>query len=364
MKLSILSFILTLHLPVLTTGFAIPHNRCSSHASISFETRRTTLLNANLITFDLDDTLFPVGPVVQDANTALISHLNDLGYPDITQESLIGSTKSIRTELSKNDKVITYTELRKRAIYQEICKPGANEFPIVIDENGDAKESTLYSDNEEMKSLVEEAYNIWEENRHLAAERHLYHDTIIMLQNLRNDFPMVTIGAITNGKGNPLMMKKTVSQYFDFCVSGEDDDVFPNRKPHQGIYKKTLEYYREMKSITDDCKEQEECFCWVHVGDDLANDVGASANAGALAIWADLSEEYDQSTPNQFKDGSKTENSNDGQQQPFWSTASQEEIEKRKMLNDNSLKFVSARIEKLCDLSEAITNVIAKKIVK
>jgi phosphoglycolate phosphatase-like HAD superfamily hydrolase len=41
-------------------------------------------------------------------------------------------------------------------------------------------------------------------------------------------------------------MKNTVAKYFDFCVSGEDADIFPNRKPHAGIYQVALERYRQL----------------------------------------------------------------------------------------------------------------------
>ena len=360
--------------------------------------------SANLITFDLDDTIFPVGPVVQDANKALITHLTDeCGYETITQESLIASTKKIRTELKNNEnKVITYTELRQRAICEEI-----NQYHERQQSSSSSSSSSSNRNNNLLShtdDIVVKAYDIWETNRHIAAERHLYHDTIQMLQSLKERYPDAIIGAITNGKGNPLKMTNTIHNYFDFCVSGEDDDVFPNRKPNEGIYLKSLERFYDLIKNDDDDENDDDnkqtndrsknvkSINWFHIGDDLANDVGASSKCGALAIWVDLNQEtYNQSASKRFvvdnnKDDSKNQN-NDGQQsstitttaissssskevtqkqqqQPFWSTATKDEIEKRKQLNQESMQYVSARIETLSCLPETIEALLTQNVQK
>ena len=332
----------------------IPYSSTTTSSSSSYYTR----LHADLITFDLDDTIFPVGPVVHDANEALICHLNQIGYDTITQESLISSTKYIRNELLKNnDKVITYTELRKRAICLEMNKCDNDNKN---NHNGSSSNERKFTSEEVLK-----AYDIWETNRHLAAERHLYHDTIPMLQSLKQKYPLVTIGAITNGKGNPLHMKETIHEYFDFCISGEDDDVFPFRKPHEEIYRKSLIRYYNLRGI--EAEKEKKSKVWIHVGDDLANDVGASAKCGAFAIWADLNDdEYNQSASKRFQDQTKkssintaTNTSSSSSTQPFWSTATKDELDKRKKLNDESMSFVSAKIEKLSDLQSTIESIIA-----
>merc|ERR1712232_1366438 len=135
---------------------------------------------------------------------------------------------------------------------------------------------------------------------------------------------MGVIGAITNGKGNPLKMEQTIHEYFDFCTSGEDDNVFPYRKPHEQIYLKSLDCFQNMigSELSDDGVDD---FFWVHVGDDLANDVAASSKCGAFAVWADLGDEYSQSASKAVKEEGNVENQDDGkteqQSQPFWSTA-------------------------------------------
>ena len=319
--LKILSFVflalfVAIHMGKETSAFLSP----SQQTSRSLPTRQP--LHANLITFDLDDTIFPVGPVVGDANKALFEHLKSLGC-ETKQDDYLATTKEIRNELAKENKAITYTELRKRAIRRTLQK----RFP----------------DDTIEDSVVFRAYDIWEEHRHIAAETHLYHDTVSMLQELKTKYPDAIIGAITNGKGNPLKMEST-KDYFDFCVSGEDDDVFPLRKPSEGIYQVAL---KRFESLTQE-QEQSETTCWVHVGDDLANDVGASAKCGAKAVWVDLlGEEYSQTASK--RDPSKP--------QPSWSTATKEELEKRKKMNQEAQQYVSKRVTTLGMLPESIEEI-------
>jgi FMN phosphatase YigB (HAD superfamily) len=282
-------------------------------------------LTAHLITFDLDDTIFPVGPVVADANKALFSHLSSLGC-GTTQDEFLATTKQIRTELAAQNQAITYTELRQRAIRKELIKHLKNEDEESIGMNDER---------------VVGSYNLWEDNRHLAAEKHLYPDTIQMLKELKKNHEGVVIAAITNGKGNPLKME-SIKAYFDFCVSGEDDDVFPLRKPSAGIYEVALKRFKEI----NDLGEQEE-ICWIHVGDDLANDVGASATCGAKTIWVDLEEGYGQTASARDPNAP----------QPAWSTATKEELEKRKKMNEEAQVFVSERVTTLSDLPTAVEKI-------
>ena len=53
----------------------------------------------HLITFDLDDTIFPIGPVVAEANDAMISRLQTLGYTDANNDEIVAASKRIRNEL-------------------------------------------------------------------------------------------------------------------------------------------------------------------------------------------------------------------------------------------------------------------------
>ena len=209
----------------------------------------------------------------------------------------------------------------------------------------------------------------------MAAERHLYHDTIAMLDELKETFPDATIAAITNGKGNPLRMTNTIAKYFDYCISGEDDNVFPYRKPDAGIYRVAVEKYQQeynnintgsvsgsVSGSDTNTSSDDDDFCWIHIGDDLANDVGASAQCGAKSIWVDLDEElYNQtthtntSTPSSGSTGNEKEKQQ--QQQPVWSTATKEEQEMRRILNEEAQKYVAARVQNLSELPDVVKNI-------
>ena len=78
-----------------------------------------------LLTFDLDDTLFPTSQVVQAANDAMIAQLQDYGCVDANIPDFIATTKSIRRKL---DQPITYQNLRKAAIRRTLQEAPISAF--------------------------------------------------------------------------------------------------------------------------------------------------------------------------------------------------------------------------------------------
>lgn len=266
----------------------------------------------HLITFDLDDTIFPIGPVVADANEAQLATLHRLGYTGACNNEIIAASKRIRNELREVGKILTYTDLRKQSIHREIQRLIGTDTTIDY-------------------SVVETVFDAWLSERHASANRNLYQHASSSLECIRKHHPNAVIGAITNGRGNPLEMP-SVADYFDFCVSGEDEGVFPKRKPDKGIYEAALNRFDEIR-VRDDSLN------WIHVGDDLANDVGASAECGAKAIWLTKEE-----------DGAG--------ELPSWSTATREELERRSKLDEVARAFVSAQITALDELPNAIMNIL------
>ena len=82
------------------------------------------------------------------------------------------------------------------------------------------------------------------------------------------------VGAVTNGRGDPRQIP-SLAPFFDFCVSGEDADVHPQRKPAPRIYEAALE------------RAQRGPDGWVHLGDDVLNDCSAAKSCGARTVWLD-----------------------------------------------------------------------------
>ncbi|KAL3774080.1 hypothetical protein ACHAW5_009542 [Stephanodiscus triporus] len=156
-------------------------------------------------------------------------------------------------------------------------------------------------------------------------------------------------------KANPLLMVFTLAPYFDFCISWEDDasgwtEFFKElgnvngNADLQWIYRAAYDKYREiaetkrkMRMSLADAAEgpMSEVSSgnddnggvdpiWIHVGDDLAYDVGGSASCGARTIL-DLDNEYGQTAKARFSPDACM---------PSWSTAPMEEIIHRRLMND------------------------------
>ena len=283
--------------------------------------QKSTALNASskhlhLLTFDLDDTIFPITPVVSDANVAQLQTLHKYGYTDACNDQIIAASKQIRTELRQTGSAITYTDLRKLSIRREIERISGLTNDIVHE------------------TVIESTFNEWLSERHASADRNLYPHATFALEVIQNQHPNVVIGAITNGRGNPLDMP-SIANHFDFCISGEDEGVFPKRKPDRGIYDAAIIKYNTMRGDRQD----DEHLNWIHVEDDLANDVGASASCGATAIWFKMEDEEEEGAA-------------------FWSTATKEETEKRKALDDKAKQHVSATVGSLKELPDAIAEVL------
>jgi putative hydrolase of the HAD superfamily len=255
-------------------------------------------LSLGILSFDLDDTLFSTNAVIKDANQVMLEKLRQNGV-DIQEKEFLDASRQIRKSF---DGPITYTSLRKMTIAQIISM------------------STAFS-KEECEALVDECFDIWLHERHRAAERHLFPQTLNCLSTLKTMYPDVCFAAITNGRGNPLYMP-ALTNFFDFCVSGEDDGVFPERKPAPGIYKASLSKYKNLYPHHD-----HDSRIWIHVGDCLVNDVGASANVGAYAVWLS---------------GQATGESD--AVIPKWSTATTSEQNARKLKEDDGREKIAVRI--------------------
>jgi sugar phosphate isomerase/epimerase len=79
-----------------------------------------------LITFDLDDTLYPIAPVIEEANRAFARSMESFGYgSDILKpQDIVDTGKAIREEIASHSPmeaaVLTHTEIRRLAIRREM----------------------------------------------------------------------------------------------------------------------------------------------------------------------------------------------------------------------------------------------------
>lgn len=118
------------------------------------------------------------------------------------------------------------------------------------------------------------------------------------------------------------------------------------------IYNAAVERYQELaaadaalgKDVLGDPNKE-----WIHVGDDLAYDVGGSAQCGAKTILFELADKYKQTARLRFESS---------QNQPSWSTTSRLELEKRKIMNEAARQKVDKKVAFISRLPEAINDIL------
>jgi FMN phosphatase YigB (HAD superfamily) len=222
------------------------------------------------------------------------------------------------------------------------------------------------------ESVIDAVLRAWEMERHHAAERHLYEEVIPALEQIKQDHPDVVIGAVTDGKANPQHMTFTLGQYFDFCMNWEDDQrgrrkFFQELSKVEGkaelswIYSAALERGKELAEAKAEIKiaakgedetkilEIGKDAVWIHVGDDLAYDVGGAAQMGAKTVLVELADKYGQTARHRWdKD----------REQPAWSVSSQKELDRRALMNEAAKEFVDEKLEFWHLLPEIINKIL------
>lgn len=74
-----------------------------------------------LLTFDLDDTLYPIAPVIEEANAAFAKAMERYGYDGIQPNDIDVLTKKVRQELPPEEAAaLSHTEAREMAIRRQM----------------------------------------------------------------------------------------------------------------------------------------------------------------------------------------------------------------------------------------------------
>ena len=196
-----------------------------------------------LITFDLDDTVWPNHKVILDAEKALWNFLL-IKVPDVKNHLHEENINEIRVGLIEKDNSLKFdlTRFRKDVIREILLKMG-------LDDN-----EAIYYSNESFNEFFKVRNKV-----------QLYKDAKTILERLHRK---VTIGSLSNGNADLNLIG--INSFFDFTISSKD--VCSN-KPSPPHFLKAL----ELASI-----DPEEA---VHVGDCPVNDVGGARNCNINTIW-------------------------------------------------------------------------------
>ncbi|MGB4075938.1 HAD family hydrolase [Pseudomonas sp.] len=199
-------------------------------------------MSIQLITFDLDDTLWDVTPVMQDAEAALRNWLamHAPRLDAVSVEHLWG----IRATLLRTEPALQHrlSELRRRILFH-------------------ALENAGYAYND-AQALAEGGFQVFLAARH---QLELFAEVHPTLEALASRF---TLGVITNGNAD--VRRLGLADYFQFALCAEELGVGkPDPKPFEEALKRA--------GIAAEHA--------VHIGDHPSDDIAGAKAAGLRAIW-------------------------------------------------------------------------------
>jgi len=195
-------------------------------------------MRVKLLSFDLDNTLWPVDVVILRAEKKLHEWYGQ-HYPRITELS-IEQQRELRHQIGElyPDLAHDLTELRRRAI-------------------GMAAEMAGYDD-----AVIEPAFSVF---MHWRNAVDLFPEALPMLNALRASY---TLAALTNGNAD--IQTIGISEYFQHCLTAGEIGA---AKPDPKMFETLLEISgRQAAEI-------------VHIGDDLQADVMGAQAVGMRTIW-------------------------------------------------------------------------------
>ena len=196
-----------------------------------------------LITFDLDDTVWPNHKVIVDAEKALWSFLM-IKVPQVKDQLNEDNINRIRVDLVEKDNSLKFnlTKFRKEVVKALLLELG-------LDEN-----EAIYYSNESFNEFFKVRNKV-----------QLYKDAKTILERLHRK---VLIGSLSNGNADLEIIG--INSFFDFSVNSKD---VGSNKPSPPHFLKALE--------VASCDADEA----IHVGDCPVNDVGGARNCNINAIW-------------------------------------------------------------------------------
>ena len=203
-----------------------------------------------LITFDLDDTFWDIGPVIINAEVK-------------TREFI---DKKLGGEIAWGN-MQEYLAVRKTLILDN----PAMEYDLTLLRKGMMNHylQSYFASVSDRDALIDQAFDFFLEERHKIS---FYEGVIDSLDRLAKNF---SLGILTNGNAD--MHKLGIDSYFDFSIASED---VKSAKPDNGHFTKAL----EVSSLNPENV--------LHIGDHQTCDMVGAMNAGFNVLWFNKKMEY------------------------------------------------------------------------
>lgn len=200
-------------------------------------------MTIRLLTFDLDDTLWEIAPVLMRAEAITYAWLQQHA-PAVTSKFSCDALRDMRLQIARDNPDLAHrvTDLRVRGLHNAMQQAGISHQLI--------------------GNLVEQAFATFLHARH---DIELFDNAEQVLLELKNRFQL---GVITNGNFD--IARAGLDRFFDFSVSAEK---LARAKPHPEPFLHALALAQ--------C-EPHEC---IHIGDDIENDVRGAQRLGMHTIW-------------------------------------------------------------------------------
>ncbi len=200
-------------------------------------------MTIKLLTFDLDDTLWPNMATIQRTEESLYQWFEQR-HPEITQQYSINDLREKRLKLAEQHQHIAHdlTALRKKSFSELSRELGYNP--------------------EQEQQFIQDAFELYARERNKVS---LYDDVIPTLQILK---PRYRLGAVSNGNAD--IYRIGLGQLFDFSWSAADAG---QQKPHPIVFNTLLE--REQLTADE----------IIHIGDDPVTDIVGAQQSGIRAVW-------------------------------------------------------------------------------
>jgi len=192
-----------------------------------------------VLSFDLDDTLWPVEPVIEAAERVLFGWIVER-YPRAAADHTIESMRAMREDVAARhpDRGHDFTYLRKKALAEQFCAAGYDE------------------------SAAELAFDVFYAERNRVR---VYPDVRASLERLANSYPLF---ALSNGNADLRLCG--IADYFAGHVTARGVGV---AKPDKRIFETLAERAGVAAAEV------------LHIGDDPRADVEGARRAGLQAVW-------------------------------------------------------------------------------